>query len=108
MASLLGSSHVVHLNMQSVISTRGKPVVDPCVAPCCRPSGLAGRHIAQAQLMQSCLAAVKASMLVMQRSQESISTALQAEQSGCKLEETLSSLLGCYTHILSDGKEQDM
>ncbi|TMS04583.1 Thyroid adenoma-associated protein [Larimichthys crocea] len=65
-------------------------------------SGLAGRHIAQAQLMQSCLAAVKTSMLVIQRSQETISTALQAEQNDCKLEETLSSLLGCYIHILTD------
>ncbi|XP_049927427.1 thyroid adenoma-associated protein [Epinephelus moara] len=65
-------------------------------------SGLAGRHIAQAQLMQSCLAAVKTSMLVIQRSQETISTALQAEQNHCKLDDTLSSLLGCYTHILTD------
>ncbi|KAL7382872.1 hypothetical protein ABVT39_000669 [Epinephelus coioides] len=65
-------------------------------------SGLAGRHIAQAQLMQSCLAAVKTSMLVIQRSQETISTALQAEQNNCKLDDTLSSLLGCYTHILTD------
>ncbi|XP_042358035.1 thyroid adenoma-associated protein [Plectropomus leopardus] len=65
-------------------------------------SGLAGRHIAQAQLMQSCLAAVKTSMLVIQRSQETISAALQAEQNHCKLEDTLSSLLGCYTRILTD------
>lgn len=65
-------------------------------------SGLAGRHIAQAQLMQSCLAAVKTSMLVIQRSQETISSSLQAQQSHCKLEDTLSSLLGCYIHILTD------
>uniref|UniRef100_UPI0037E7F30F thyroid adenoma-associated protein n=1 Tax=Semicossyphus pulcher TaxID=241346 RepID=UPI0037E7F30F len=65
-------------------------------------SGLAGRHIAQAQLMQSCLAAVKTSMLVVQKSQESISAALKAEQSHCTLDDTLSSLLGCYTHILTD------
>ncbi|KAI3362945.1 hypothetical protein L3Q82_011619 [Scortum barcoo] len=65
-------------------------------------SGLAGRHIAQAQLMQSCLAAVKTSMLVIQRSQETISAALQAQQNHCKLEDTLSSLLGCYIHILTD------
>ncbi|XP_034753231.1 thyroid adenoma-associated protein isoform X2 [Etheostoma cragini] len=64
-------------------------------------SGLAGRHIVQAQLMQSCLAAVKTSMLVIQRSQETISAALQAEQNRCKLEDTMSSLLGCYTHILT-------
>ncbi|XP_078128920.1 thyroid adenoma-associated protein isoform X2 [Sander vitreus] len=64
-------------------------------------SGLAGRHIVQAQLMQSCLAAVKTSMLVIQRSQETISAALRAEQNHCKLEDTMSSLLGCYTHILT-------
>ncbi|XP_030298445.1 thyroid adenoma-associated protein [Sparus aurata] len=65
-------------------------------------SGLAGRHIAQAQLMHSCLSVVKTSMLVIQRSQETISTALQAEQKHCKLDDTLSCLLGCYTHILTD------
>ncbi|XP_041645448.1 thyroid adenoma-associated protein isoform X2 [Cheilinus undulatus] len=65
-------------------------------------SGLTGRHIAQAQLMQSCLAAVKTSMLVIQRSQEGISAALQAEQSRCTLEHILGDLLGCYTHILTD------
>ncbi|XP_070833382.1 thyroid adenoma-associated protein [Chaetodon trifascialis] len=65
-------------------------------------SGLAGRHIAQAQLMQSCLTAVKTSMLVIQRSQDTISTALQAEQSHSMLEDTLSSLLSCYIHILTD------
>ncbi|XP_062257166.1 thyroid adenoma-associated protein isoform X1 [Platichthys flesus] len=64
--------------------------------------GLAGRHIAQAQLMYSCLAAVKSSMLVVQRSQETISEALQAEQGHCNLEDTLSSLLSCYIHILTD------
>lgn len=58
--------------------------------------------------MHSCLAAVKTSMLVIQRSQETLSAALQAEQSGCKLEETLSSLLGCYIRILTDGKEQEV
>ena len=58
--------------------------------------------------MHSCLAAVKTSMLVIQRSQEIISaTVLQAEQNHCKLKDTLSSLLGCYTHILTDGKTQD-
>ncbi|XP_026211398.1 thyroid adenoma-associated protein [Anabas testudineus] len=65
-------------------------------------SGLAGRHIAQAQLMQSCLAAVKTSMLVIQRSQETLSAALQPEQDHCKLEEALSSLMSCYIHILTD------
>ncbi|KAG7511599.1 thyroid adenoma-associated protein [Solea senegalensis] len=65
-------------------------------------SGLAGRHIAQAELMHSCLTAVKTSMLVMQRSQETISAALQTEQDHCRMEETLSSLLSCYVHILTD------
>lgn len=91
-----------------MISTCGEPVVDSCVAPCCLPSGLAGRHIAQAQLMQSCLAAVKTSMLVIQRSQESLGATLQAEHRGCKLKETLSSLMCCYTRILTDGEEQDL
>ncbi|KAF7653645.1 hypothetical protein LDENG_00080460 [Lucifuga dentata] len=68
----------------------------------CQNSGLVGRHIAQAQLMQSCLAAVKTSMLVVQRSQETISAALQADQDHCTLQTTLSSLLNCYTHILTD------
>ncbi|XP_056902918.1 thyroid adenoma-associated protein isoform X1 [Takifugu flavidus] len=65
-------------------------------------SGLAGRHVAQAQLMRSCLAAVKASMLVIQRSLETISATLQAELGSSELEETLSNLLGCYVHILTD------
>ncbi|XP_062319840.1 thyroid adenoma-associated protein isoform X2 [Osmerus eperlanus] len=65
-------------------------------------SGLAGRHVAQAQLMHSCLAAVKASMLVVQRSQEPITSALEAAQPHCTLENTLSGLLNCYTHILTD------
>ncbi|KAM4729595.1 thyroid adenoma-associated protein isoform 2-T4 [Anableps anableps] len=58
--------------------------------------GLAGRHIAQAQLMQSCLAAVKTSMLVLQRSQGALSEVLQAQQ------DTPGSLLSCYVHILTD------
>lgn len=53
--------------------------------------------------MSSCLAAVKASMLVIQRSQETISAALQAEPGSGRLEEILSDLLGCYVHILTDG-----
>lgn len=56
--------------------------------------------------MQSCLAVVKASILVIQKSQESISACLHSEQSHCMLRDTLSSLLGCYTHILTDGKKQ--
>ncbi|XP_024152640.1 thyroid adenoma-associated protein [Oryzias melastigma] len=64
--------------------------------------GLSGRHVAQAQLMQSCLCAVKTSMLVLQRSQDSLSSALQAERDGSRLEDTLCSLLGCYIHILTD------
>uniref|UniRef100_I3J4G4 tRNA (32-2'-O)-methyltransferase regulator THADA n=1 Tax=Oreochromis niloticus TaxID=8128 RepID=I3J4G4_ORENI len=65
-------------------------------------SGLVGRHIAQAQLMQSCLAAVKTSMLVVQRSQDTISMALQAQPDCCRLQDTLGDLLGCYIHILTD------
>ncbi|XP_034407358.1 thyroid adenoma-associated protein [Cyclopterus lumpus] len=65
-------------------------------------SGLTGRHIAQAQLMQSCLAAVKTSVVVIQRSQQTISAGLWAERSRCELEDTLSGLLGRYTHILTD------
>ncbi|XP_043991776.1 thyroid adenoma-associated protein isoform X2 [Gambusia affinis] len=56
-------------------------------------SGLAGRHIAQAQLMQSCLAAVKTSMLVLQRSEGAI---------GAAPPESLGGLLSCYIHILTD------
>uniref|UniRef100_A0A3Q2TPU4 tRNA (32-2'-O)-methyltransferase regulator THADA n=1 Tax=Fundulus heteroclitus TaxID=8078 RepID=A0A3Q2TPU4_FUNHE len=58
--------------------------------------GLAGRHIAQAQLMQSCLAAVKTSMLVLQRCPDGLGDALPAQQ------EALGGLLSCYTHILTD------
>ncbi|XP_072247562.1 thyroid adenoma-associated protein [Leuresthes tenuis] len=65
-------------------------------------SGLAGRHIAQAQHMHSCLAAVKTSMLVLQRSQDTLSAILQAQQAQRKLEDTLDVLLGCYIHILTD------
>ncbi|XP_008428609.1 thyroid adenoma-associated protein [Poecilia reticulata] len=57
-------------------------------------SGLAGRHIAQAQLMQSCLAAVKTSMLVLQRSQGAVGAAAPPEPLG--------GLLSCYIHILTD------
>ncbi|XP_037126900.1 thyroid adenoma-associated protein isoform X1 [Syngnathus acus] len=62
-------------------------------------SGVAGRHIAQAQLMHSCLAAVKTSMLVIQRCQESVSYATTIHQT---LKDTLSSLLDCYISIITD------
>uniref|UniRef100_A0A8C5DWK7 tRNA (32-2'-O)-methyltransferase regulator THADA n=1 Tax=Gouania willdenowi TaxID=441366 RepID=A0A8C5DWK7_GOUWI len=62
---------------------------------------LAGLYIAQAQLMQSCLAAVKTSMLVIRRCQDGLSAALQEHSS---MEETLGSLMGCYTHILTDAE----
>ncbi|MGH0118883.1 UNVERIFIED_CONTAM: hypothetical protein FKN15_055437 [Acipenser sinensis] len=65
-------------------------------------SSLHGNHIAQTQLMQDCLAAVKASMVVVQRSQERICGALQA-QHGSLLWETMSGLLSCFTSILIDG-----
>lgn len=83
-------------------------LADQCISvpPCYCSRGLVGRHIAQAQLMQSCLAAVKTSMLVVQRSPEIIGAALPADQDHCTLQNTLSSLFGCYTHILTDGKKQ--
>lgn len=56
--------------------------------------------------MHSCLGAVKTSMLVIQRAQEAVTAALLAKQSGCTVEEMLSSLLDCYIHILTDGKIQ--
>uniref|UniRef100_A0AAY5KM06 tRNA (32-2'-O)-methyltransferase regulator THADA n=1 Tax=Esox lucius TaxID=8010 RepID=A0AAY5KM06_ESOLU len=86
------------------VTDRAWPPPDSCVfvAPCCLPSGLAGCHVLQAQLMHSCLAAVKASMLVVQRSQDLISAALQAGNPDCTLQPTLSGLLDCYTHILTD------
>lgn len=65
-------------------------------------SDLEGRHIAQAQLMHSCLAAVKTSMVVIQRSQDTFSASLQSDQQRSQLEDTLSSLLACYIHILTD------
>ncbi|KAK1171060.1 hypothetical protein AOXY_G8054 [Acipenser oxyrinchus oxyrinchus] len=65
-------------------------------------SSLHGNHIAQTQLMQDCLAAVKASMVVVQRSQERICGALQA-QHGSLLWETMSGLLSCFTSMLIDG-----
>ncbi|XP_052428210.1 thyroid adenoma-associated protein homolog isoform X1 [Carassius gibelio] len=52
--------------------------------------------------MQSCLAAVKASMLVVQRSQEPISTAVLAASDDSDLHQALSGLLGCYSCILTD------
>ncbi|XP_061601680.1 thyroid adenoma-associated protein isoform X2 [Cololabis saira] len=61
-------------------------------------SGLAGRHVAQAQLMHSCLAAVKTSMLVLQKSPDPLGEAVHEGE----LQDTLGSLLGCYVHILTD------
>ncbi|XP_027005873.2 thyroid adenoma-associated protein isoform X1 [Tachysurus fulvidraco] len=63
---------------------------------------LAGRHVAQAQLMQSCLAVVKASMLVVQRSQELISAAQLEASSSSALQQAFSGLLQCYTQILTE------
>ncbi|KAJ8248320.1 hypothetical protein GJAV_G00240740 [Gymnothorax javanicus] len=67
-------------------------------------SALAGRHVAQAQVMQACLSAVKASMLVAQRSQDLVSAALLAHPppAPCPLRDTLNALLTCYTRILTD------
>ncbi|XP_053357978.1 thyroid adenoma-associated protein [Clarias gariepinus] len=64
--------------------------------------GLAGRHVAQAQLMQSCLAVVKASMLVVQRSQEVISAVQLKMSNSSALQQAFSGLLQCYTQILTD------
>ncbi|XP_077438337.1 thyroid adenoma-associated protein [Vanacampus margaritifer] len=61
--------------------------------------GVAGRHIAQAQLMHSCLAAVKTSMLVIQRCQSSINSAMMSHQT---LKDTLHNLLDCYISIITD------
>ncbi|XP_035387280.1 thyroid adenoma-associated protein isoform X1 [Electrophorus electricus] len=63
---------------------------------------LVGRHVAQAQLMQSCLAVVKASMLVVQRSQELIGAALLGTASAGAIQQAFSGLLRCYTRILTD------
>lgn len=54
--------------------------------------------------MHSCLAAVKTSMVVIQRSQDTFSASLQSDQQRSQLEDTLSSLLACYIHILTDGR----
>lgn len=55
--------------------------------------------------MHSCLSAVKTSMLVVQRSQDALSLALQVPQDEGELEDTLGRLLGCYIHILTDGEK---
>nr|XP_023660134.1 thyroid adenoma-associated protein isoform X1 [Paramormyrops kingsleyae] len=65
-------------------------------------SGLTGQHVAQAQLMQSTLAAVKASMLVVQRSQEFIGIAVQEAQAQRPLLDALCELLHCHSRILTD------
>ncbi|XP_057197470.1 thyroid adenoma-associated protein isoform X2 [Triplophysa rosa] len=65
-------------------------------------SCLAGRHVAQARLMQSCLAVVKTSMLVVQRSHEPVTAALLSASNQCDLQQALSALLKCYTYILTD------
>lgn len=58
--------------------------------------------------MHSCLAVVKASMLVVQRSQEPISAA-QLETSGSSaLQLAFSGLLQCYTQILTDGRFEEI
>lgn len=69
----------------------------------CLCRGLAGRHVAQAQLMQSCLAVVKASMLVVQRSQEVISAVQLKMSNSSALQQAFSGLLQCYIQILTDG-----
>ncbi|XP_031435285.1 thyroid adenoma-associated protein isoform X2 [Clupea harengus] len=63
---------------------------------------LSGRHVVQAQLMYSCLGAVKASMLVLQRTQKLLGVGLKTTGSECPLQRALSGLMNCYTHILTD------
>ncbi|XP_063047806.1 thyroid adenoma-associated protein [Engraulis encrasicolus] len=63
---------------------------------------LSGQHVAQAQLMHSCLGAVKASMLVLQRTQELLVTMLKTMTPECPLQLALSGLMSCYTQILTD------
>ncbi|XP_062851967.1 thyroid adenoma-associated protein [Trichomycterus rosablanca] len=63
---------------------------------------LGGQHVAQAKLMQNCLAAVKASMLVIQRSQELITAALLETPNNYTLQCAFSGLLDCYTRILTN------
>ncbi|TRY88732.1 hypothetical protein DNTS_029669, partial [Danionella cerebrum] len=66
-------------------------------------SGLSGLHVAQAQLMQFCLAVVKASMLVVQRSQDLISISVMHSSSDqIDLYQALTGLLQCYSCILTD------
>lgn len=56
--------------------------------------------------MQSCLAVVKASMLVVQRSQELIGAAQLETASNSALERAFGGLLQCYTQILTDGRSE--
>ncbi|KAM4607989.1 thyroid adenoma-associated protein [Polymixia lowei] len=88
----------IHKNLPKVLQFLQKALSE-CLQ---QNRGLAGRHVAQAQLMQSCLAAVKTSMLVVQRSQETISTALQADQGNCTLQGIVTGLLDRYIDILTD------
>ncbi|KAK0133872.1 Thyroid adenoma-associated [Merluccius polli] len=52
--------------------------------------------------MHLCLTAVKTSMLVLQRSQDATSAALQVAEGSCGLQSTLSSLLDRYVDILTN------
>ncbi|KAL2083770.1 hypothetical protein ACEWY4_021543 [Coilia grayii] len=63
---------------------------------------LSGQHVAQAQLMHSCLGAVKASMLMLQRTQELLDATLKTAAPECPLQQALSGLMVCYTRILTD------
>lgn len=56
--------------------------------------------------MSHCLAAVKASMLVIQRSQEMITTALVKTPDTIQC--ALSDLLECYTRILTNGETKTL
>ncbi|XP_049337727.1 thyroid adenoma-associated protein isoform X1 [Astyanax mexicanus] len=116
--SSLGSEHYSHLTDCITSCLDGFPIGERCIRHLLIEvlqffqkaiseylelnRSLVGRHVAQAQLMQSCLAVVKASMVVVQKCQEVISTNLQETPVTSTLQQSFSGLLQCYTCILTD------
>ncbi|XP_024244229.1 uncharacterized protein LOC112224799 [Oncorhynchus tshawytscha] len=108
--SNLGSDHTAYPNLIDSITSclGGFPLGERCIESANRSSlqKALSEYLQQQVAMwyrpSLCLAAAKASMLVVQRSQESISTTLQATHLYFSLQLTLSDLLDCYTHILTD------
>ncbi|XP_072533812.1 thyroid adenoma-associated protein [Salminus brasiliensis] len=116
--SSLGSEHYSHLTDCIASCLDGFPIGERCIHHLVTEvlqffqkamseylelnRSLAGRHVAQAQLMQSCLAVVKTSMLVVQRCQEIISATLLETPVTAALQQVFSGLLQCYTCILTD------